>query len=315
MSSDLQPRTGIVSGLTSLLYNQLFGTAPPPPPGTDLTGHVYIVTGANVGLGLACARHLLALGSARIVMGVRSLERGEAAAGSLRAAFPAAAVDVWELDMVSYKSVQRFAARCADVKQMPRLDGAVLNAGLIRGVHEFCEETGHEVVAQVNYWSTALLALLLLPTLKDRRPASPGGEGTTRLPATLVIVSSAIAMWQKALVGLPDGRTLAEALDATPGLTEAGRNYEQTKFLEIVFAAELAARVDPRDVLITSVNPGLVSSTGFASDFRIVRAIASLAWPLSRTPADGAMCYVYGTLGLLGPKSHGSYLSECKITP
>ena len=75
------------------------------------------------------------------------------------------------------------------------------------------------------------------------------------------------------------------------------------------------ARVDARDVLVSSVNPGLVVGTSFASDFLLVRYMLTiLGRPLCRSAVDGAMCYVYGALGLLGPESHGSYLSECRIT-
>jgi len=52
----------------------------------DLTGQVVIVTGGNQGIGYVTARQLASQG-AKVVLACRSKERGERAAGEVKAAF------------------------------------------------------------------------------------------------------------------------------------------------------------------------------------------------------------------------------------
>ena len=106
-------------------------------------------------------------------MAVRSTEKGEDAAAKLRKQYPNAVISVWQLDMASYDSIRAFVARAE--KELPRIDIAILNAGLGFGDFKIVPATGHEETVQVNYLSTMLLAILLLPILKSKAPAgSPG---------------------------------------------------------------------------------------------------------------------------------------------
>jgi len=96
----------------------------------NLEGRIVVVTGANTGLGFECAMHLLRMKPAKLILAVRSIEKGQAAALRLidetKETRPDI-VDVWELDMASFVSVHAFAQR---VETLPRLDIAVLNSGV-----------------------------------------------------------------------------------------------------------------------------------------------------------------------------------------
>jgi retinol dehydrogenase 12 len=50
---------------------------PLPVPTNDFSGKTVIVTGANVGLGLAAAQHFVRLNAQRVILGCRSLVKGE----------------------------------------------------------------------------------------------------------------------------------------------------------------------------------------------------------------------------------------------
>lgn len=115
---------------------------PELPASIDLSSKVAIVTGANVGLGLECARQLLKLGLSHLIVAVRTVSKGEAAATELRQLSPKAKIVVWQLDMCSYSSVQAFAERAA--KELTRLDIALLNAGLTKPTFDITNENGHE---------------------------------------------------------------------------------------------------------------------------------------------------------------------------
>jgi NAD(P)-dependent dehydrogenase (short-subunit alcohol dehydrogenase family) len=94
----------------------------------DQSGRVAVVTGANSGLGLVTAREL-AWAGAEVVMACRNTEKGDAAAGEIRAAVPSAAVRVQRLDLGDLTSVREFAQRFAADHE--RLDILVNNAGIM----------------------------------------------------------------------------------------------------------------------------------------------------------------------------------------
>lgn len=101
----------------------------PAGPAPQLAGQTFVLTGANSGYGLACAKLLPTLGVDRLILGVRSVDRGEVAAEPIRRAHPSCKIEVWELEMDSYESIKVFAQRCASLE---RIDAAILNAGVAK---------------------------------------------------------------------------------------------------------------------------------------------------------------------------------------
>ncbi|KAF2243051.1 NAD(P)-binding protein [Trematosphaeria pertusa] len=182
---DLQPLQ--VSALKLFFKSQFCTKATTPPPSTSLAGQTALITGRNIGIGLECARVLLDLQLSHLILAVRSTDRGEEAAAPLRKTHSSARIDVWALDMLSYESIQAFVERCTT--SLPRLDIAILNAGVILTGFNINRSTGHEVIFQVNYLSTALLATLMVPVLKDK-----SGH---HAPGRLTIVSSGMALLSK----------------------------------------------------------------------------------------------------------------------
>jgi len=65
--------------LPSLTIPKMSQPALGPLVSADLTGRVVIVTGANTGLGLAASKHLATMNPAKLIMTVRSAEKGEKA--------------------------------------------------------------------------------------------------------------------------------------------------------------------------------------------------------------------------------------------
>ena len=143
-------------------YSQLFKT--PPYPTTDFTGQTIIVTGSNVGLGFEAVRHFTRLNAEKVIMAVRSLEKGEAARKSIEESTQRkGVVEVWALDLASYESVKEFAKRAGTLK---RLDVVVENAGIgDRDEWEMYED--NEAIITTNVVSTFLLAMLILPKLRE----------------------------------------------------------------------------------------------------------------------------------------------------
>jgi len=148
--------------VTQTLYSQLFFT--PPYPTHDLTGQTVIVTGSNVGLGLEAARHFARLNCAKLILAVRTISKGEKAKESILSSTKRTSdcIEVWPLDLSSSASVKAFARRAGELE---RVDVIVENAGLSVAGHEIME--GNEASLQVNVINTFLLALLMLPTMRE----------------------------------------------------------------------------------------------------------------------------------------------------
>ncbi|CAP61396.1 uncharacterized protein PODANS_4_355 [Podospora anserina S mat+] len=83
-----------------------------------------------------------------------------------------ATVEVWKLDLFEYGSVLSFAKRAKET--LERLDIIMPNAAMgVPSKRAFHPETRHDETLQVNYLSTALLATLLLPVVKQTRAYQP----------------------------------------------------------------------------------------------------------------------------------------------
>ncbi|OIW27677.1 putative short-chain dehydrogenase/reductase family protein [Coniochaeta ligniaria NRRL 30616] len=276
------------------------------PPGTDLAGQTALITGAGSGLGFHAADHLLSLNLSRLIMAVRSVEAGKSAAAKLQAKYPSAHIDVWPLEMTSYASIQALAARVDT--ELPRLDIAILNAGVTALRHELVPSTGHEKVIQVNYLSTYLLAILLLPSLKSKS-ASPR-------PGRLTIVGSGMAYY----ASLPNRHKvplLASFDDTHIQKWNPTERYAASKLLLHMFLVKLATHIDPDDVVVNICDPGLCKGSRLQRDadgtlfgwvFGVVKALSG------RTPEDGAWTYVDAAV-CKGRESHGCFLTDWRVAP
>jgi NAD(P)-dependent dehydrogenase (short-subunit alcohol dehydrogenase family) len=275
--------------------------------GIDLSGQVAIVTGANSGLGFHCARHLLSLQLSHLILAVRSLKKGEEAAAKFQKEFPSARLDVWELEMASYKSIQSFVRRVDS--DLSRLDITILNSGLAHAELTICESTGHDDVIQVNYLSTFLLAILILQALKKKSPKKSSS------PSRLTIVSSGTALLAK----FPnrDKRPLLGSFDDLRIQPyDAMERYSSSKLLGHLFLVRFLKYLDPEETIVNLVEPGLCKGTGLFRETNIVQA--GVFWVLKALAAksveDGAWQYIDAAV-IKGKESHGCYCMDGEIHP
>jgi NAD(P)-dependent dehydrogenase (short-subunit alcohol dehydrogenase family) len=150
-----------LSFMPILLYSQLLVHIPYPTQ--SFAGQTIIVTGSNTGLGLEAARHFVRLGATKVILAVRTISKGEAAAENILASTKATknTVEVWQLDLSDYESIKRFAKR---VEGLERLDAVVQNAGIMQMTFKTIE--GEEAHIRVNVVGAVLLGLLVLPKLR-----------------------------------------------------------------------------------------------------------------------------------------------------
>ncbi|KAL9054292.1 MAG: hypothetical protein Q9162_004250 [Coniocarpon cinnabarinum] len=241
----------------------------------SFTGKTVLVTRSSGGLGAEAAKKFAAQDAARIILAVRKIQKGEQVRAIVQdaASDPDCKVEVWTLDMMDYNSLKEFAERCkADLE---RLDIAVLNAGVWNAEYRQ-SQYGWEESLQVNTISTALLALLLLPKLKDSKTAA----------------NTPVLEFEHDYDG--------------------GKSYRTSKFFLMCFAKVLASRLRPgpeqsAEIQVMSVCPGFCSSD-------LLRDLAG--WPMQaakyfasfvllRSTEEGSRIIISGTAQ--GHAGHGEF--------
>lgn len=246
-SKDMQP--SMAAFFPNVFFHNQFKAKPEwPSKDTNLYEKVAIITGGNTGLGLEAASQLLSFKLSQLILAVRSSQKGEAAATQLRLQYPNAKLEVWALDMSSYDSIRTFA-RCVE-NDLSRLDMVVLNAGVRKLSFGKDRGTGHEETIQINYLSTVLLSILLLPSLKSKSPPELAGR--------LTIVNAALSLAAK----FPNRKEvpLLPSFD-DPKYFDAIDRYNSSKVLAQMFVWKLVDYISANDVIVNLPDPSFVKGT------------------------------------------------------
>lgn len=216
--------------------NQAWTTANMP----DLSGRTIVVTGASSGIGTDASREFARAG-ARVVLAVRDVAKGEAAAKTI-----SGNTDVRELDLASLASVRSFADAVGDV------DILVNNAGVMYAPKGLTAD-GFELHIGTNHLGHFALTNLLSDRLTDR----------------VVTITSSLASRGK--IDLND-------LNWQRRTYKDSQAYADSKQANILFTAELQRRLAlaGRDVIAVAAHPGVAKTnllsnaggfTGSASKF------------------------------------------------
>jgi NAD(P)-dependent dehydrogenase (short-subunit alcohol dehydrogenase family) len=291
------------------VLSQPFRSLHLPPPGS-FTNQTVLITGANTGLGFATAQHILNLGASKVILGVRTVSKGNDAKARLEAATTnlTAEIEVWEVDLSSFASVKAFAARA---EKLQRLDAAILNAGLASGKFQLSDE-GWEMQMQVNVLSTALLGLLLLPILIRTRNTFPEWR------PHLVVVGSDIhadckfeeRKSENVLEAMNDEALWEKSMKAGPV-----ERYATSKLLGMYAALKLA-RITPMingepAIVVDIVAPGFCKSELLSREEGAPFLLVAVQSMVGRTLEEGSKTLV--DAALRGPEAHGKFLDHQKI--
>src|SRR4051794_32669300 len=100
-----------------LVIHEQFKKLPVLTHDATCRGKTYIVTGANVGLGLETARHLVKSSAAKVILAVRNIEAGKKAKADIEhTTGRSGVVEVWQLDLASVESMKAFAQRSSTLE-------------------------------------------------------------------------------------------------------------------------------------------------------------------------------------------------------
>ncbi len=198
-----------------------------------MTGRTVVVTGATSGIGLEAAAVLAGQGARVVLVGRHEARLAEAARRVEQRTGHTAATYI--ADFASLASVAALADRLT--RDLPALHVLINNAGAVYAKRTLTVD-GHEATLAVNHLSHFLLTEQLRPLL------------TASAPARVITVAS--------------GRHFKGTLDFDDLGFERGyqilRAYARSKLANVLFASELARRLDGSGVTSNSVHPGRVAT-------------------------------------------------------
>lgn len=109
------------------VFIQLLTRVPKLREDLDLKGKTILITGGNTGLGFEMARKVVRRG-AKVVLGVRSISKGNTAKADLQKEVEGSDVTVEQVDMTDFESIKVFTERIGST--IKKLDVVIPNAGV-----------------------------------------------------------------------------------------------------------------------------------------------------------------------------------------
>ncbi|GAB7066513.1 SDR family NAD(P)-dependent oxidoreductase [Mycolicibacterium hodleri] len=200
----------------------------------DQSGRVAVVTGSNTGLGYETAL-VLATRGAHVVMAVRDVEKGKAAAARLHGRVPRADVTVQPLDVGSLTSVRTAADELKSA--YPRIDLLINNAGVMYPPKQVTAD-GFELQFGTNHLGPFALTGLLL-------------ENLLPVEGSRVVAVASIAHTIQAAIHFDDLQWERKYNRVAA--------YGQSKLANLMFTYELNRRLAARDehTIAVAAHPGI----------------------------------------------------------
>jgi NAD(P)-dependent dehydrogenase (short-subunit alcohol dehydrogenase family) len=230
----------------------------------DQTGRTAVITGANTGLGFETAAALAAKG-AHVVLAVRNIEKGKAAADLITRAAAGASVAIQELDLTSLESIRAAADQLRASHES--IDLLINNAGVMFTPKSTTKD-GFELQFGTNHLGHFALTSLLL----DRVLAAPGSR--------VVTVSSQGHRFVRGI--------RFDDLQWENGYSRVGA-YGQAKLANLLFTYELQRRLQGTNTIAVAAHPG-GSRTELTRNLPpLVAAVTRLAEPLFQSAEMGAL--------------------------
>jgi NAD(P)-dependent dehydrogenase (short-subunit alcohol dehydrogenase family) len=248
----------------------------------DQTGRTAVITGANTGLGYETATALAAKG-AHVVLAVRNLEKGKAAADLITTRTPGASVALQELDLSSLESIRAAADQLRS--DYDEIDLLINNAGVMMTPKETTKD-GFELQFGTNHLGHFALTNLLL----DRVLAVPGSR--------IVTVSSQGHRFARQI--------RFDDLQLNRDYSRV-RAYGQAKLANLMFTYELQRRLQGTNTIAVAAHPGGSNTELMRNLPAAVRAVATVLAPLMQGPDMGALPTLRAATdpGVLGGQYYG----------
>lgn len=259
---------------------------------SSLKERICLVSGANSGIGRETALGLLKAG-ATVLAVCRDRSKGEVAVAEIKKASVLKNIVLFTADLTNIEEMQTLHA---DVKEkFGRLDVLVNNAGAIFGERR-TTENGLELTFATNHLNYFVMSHLFLDLLKK-------GTAETKQPSRIVNVASEAHRAVR-----------AETMDwqVENSHYKPMEVYGLSKLANILFTRELAGRLNPAEITVNCLHPGVVR-TGFGTqgDWGFLGTLFNLARPFFISPEKGARTSLFLASESQVSQVTGRYFKNC----
>ena len=252
--------------------------------GLDLTGRTILLTGCNSGIGKETLR-VLTMRGAHVIAAARTVEKAKAACDDVGGDATPVACELSEP-----ASVQACATQVAALARP--LDAIICNAGIM-ALPKLNQKLGYELQFFTNHIGHFILVTSLLDSLADK--------------GRVVMVSS------DAHNGAPKEGIQFDNLSGERGYGP-WLNYGQSKLANLLFASQLAKRLEGTGKTANSLHPGVIATNLTRSMNPIARVAMTLAAPLVlKSVGEGAATQVYLAVHPGAEGVAGKYFSDCNV--
>src|SRR5262249_27811360 len=246
---------------------------------------IIVVTGANAGIGFASACGLARQGARLFLVG-RDPDRGKAAlaavgnvAGSPHRLFIA--------DFALQSSIRELSRKVHE--QLPRIDVLINNAGAAFARRELTAERIEKTFA-INHLAPFLLTNLVLDLIRQ----SSAGR--------IVNVTAGIPISRSSYLDNLQGEKHSSQFNA----------YRSSKVGNILFAYELARRLQGTGITVNCVHPGPVRTEFTRKAGGALALMSKIFRPIMRSPEVGARTLIYLAVDPEVAAVTGGYFVNCR---
>ncbi|KAI8149703.1 hypothetical protein BJV82DRAFT_130599 [Fennellomyces sp. T-0311] len=280
---------GVVDTITTVLWRRgLLGTSSSADELIEKYGKqkdkVCIITGGDSGIGLEVVRGLLQAGL-KVIIASRTSELAAEAKAQL-----GEDVTYMTVDLMSFKSVQRFVESVKSTVPKGGIDVLINNAGIMNTPCHMTED-GLEGQFQTNCLSPLYLSLLLLPWMRQNGRILFAASSTLYAPSNLDM-------------------SLARQGYGWDGLT----HYAHSKLCVATLSQCLGSQL--RDIQVFCYHPGAVRTKLFSHTMIFTLPIFSWLFDfIMLTPSEGSITPLYLCLAPQLSSESGSYWSSTVHQP
>ena len=222
---------------------------------------LYIVTGATGAMGKVICKRLAAQGKP-LILACRDLEKGEKLVKELISQTLNNDITALHLDLSSFARVKAFVAELTELK---RPVAALINNSAVLPRRRKTSVDGYEYTIQVNFLSTVLLSMLVMPLFPEK-----GGR--------IVMTTSLM----RNLTSLPYE---FPAVNNFVPLT----TYAQSKLALTLFSIYMSTTLRTRHVTVNCADPGLINAGMLTLSHWFDKLRDHVGQTLIHNPEDGAI--------------------------
>ncbi len=222
---------------------------------------LYVVTGATGAMGKVLAKRIAAQGKP-VILACRDLEKGEKLAEELKVATQNNDIRAMHLDLSSFARVKAFVA---ELNELNRPVAALINNSAVLPRRRKTSVDGFEYTIQVNFLSTVLLSMLIVPMFKEN-----GGR--------IVMTTSLMRNFTSLPYEFPAVNNFVPL-----------QTFAQSKLALTLFSIYMSTTLRTRHINVNCADPGIINAGMLTLSHWFDKVRDHVGQTLIHNPEDGAI--------------------------